>query len=80
MTLATLESATWWIFGFGTLSLLFLSKVWNTGRRPADLPPGPPTIPILGNLHQMPIDKPHIQLQKWAVEYGYVGRRLVEVS
>jgi hypothetical protein len=30
------------------------------------------TIPILGNLHQMPINQPHIQLQKWAQEYGCV--------
>lgn len=80
MTFAILGTATWWIFGFGALSVLFLSKVWNIGRRPADIPPGPPTIPILGNLHQMPIDKPHIQLQKWAAEYGYVRCFYVDLS
>jgi hypothetical protein len=80
MTLANLGTATWWVLGIGALSLLFLSKVRNIGRRPADIPPGPPTIPILGNLHQMPIDKPHIQLQKWATEYGYVRCHFVDLS
>jgi hypothetical protein len=56
--------------GFVVLSAVLVKKVLNIGRRPADIPPGPPTIPILGNLHQMPIDKPHLQLQKWAQEYG----------
>jgi hypothetical protein len=70
MALAELGTTTWLAMSFGVLSLLFLTQVWNIGRRPVDIPPGPPTIPILGNLHQMPIDKPHLQLQKWAEEYG----------
>ncbi|KAI4615649.1 hypothetical protein J4E80_006065 [Alternaria sp. BMP 0032] len=44
----------------------------NVGRRPADYPPGPPTLPIIGNLHLMPKEKPHLQFQKWAEEYGPV--------
>ncbi|KAI0473518.1 cytochrome P450 [Xylariaceae sp. FL0804] len=40
------------------------------GRRPADYPPGPPTVPVLGNLHQMPKEKIHLRLQEWAREYG----------
>jgi hypothetical protein len=64
-------SMTFWVYvGCVVLSVLFVKKVSNIGRRPADIPPGPPTIPILGNLHQMPTDKPHLQLQKWAQEYG----------
>lgn len=49
------------------LGLWRLSKV---GRRPAGYPPGPPTLPIIGNLHQIPYRKRHIQFQKWAQEYG----------
>ncbi|KAL7622129.1 hypothetical protein AAE478_007631 [Parahypoxylon ruwenzoriense] len=43
-----------------------------TGRRPKNYPPGPPTLPILGNIHLMPSHDTHIQLQKWAEQYGPV--------
>ncbi|KAH7383957.1 putative cytochrome P450 [Pyrenochaeta sp. MPI-SDFR-AT-0127] len=46
-----------------------LNKV---GRRPKDYPPGPPTLPLLGNLHQIPDTKRHIQFEKWARQYGPV--------
>ncbi|KAK0622035.1 cytochrome P450 [Bombardia bombarda] len=36
------------------------------------LSPGPPTLPLIGNLHQMPEHKNHLQFQKWANEYGPV--------
>ncbi|KAF2202007.1 cytochrome P450 [Delitschia confertaspora ATCC 74209] len=44
-----------------------LSKV---GRRPKGYPPGPPTLPLIGNLHQMPKKRAHVQFSKWAEEYG----------
>lgn len=43
----------------------------NVGRRPKDYPPGPPTLPLIGNLHQMPSKGSHHQFKKWAKEYGY---------
>ncbi|KAF2828007.1 cytochrome P450 [Ophiobolus disseminans] len=46
-----------------------LSKI---GRRPKGYPPGPPTLPLIGNLHLMPKEKPHLQFKKWAEEYGPV--------
>lgn len=70
MALATSSTAVL-LLAFVTSALYLLSKIWKIGTRPADIPPGPPTIPILGNLHQLPIDKPHVQLQKWAQQYGY---------
>ncbi|KAK3305140.1 uncharacterized protein B0T15DRAFT_370736, partial [Chaetomium strumarium] len=30
----------------------------------------PPTLPIVGNLHQMPTRDAHLQFEKWAREYG----------
>ena len=35
------------------LSILLLRKLSKLGSRPKDLPPGPPTVPILGNIHQV---------------------------
>lgn len=55
-----------------TATLLVLYKLRNVGRRPKDFPPGPPTLPIIGNLHQMPKEKAHLQFKKWADEYGPV--------
>ncbi|KAI1771735.1 cytochrome P450 [Hypoxylon cercidicola] len=52
---------------------LLLAVLWQlsrTGRRPKNYPPGPPTLPLIGNLHQIPRKKRHIQFEKWAREYG----------
>ena len=52
--------------------ILFLHRLTRIGQRPADYPPGPPTLPLIGNLHLMPKEKGHLQFQKWAEEYGPV--------
>lgn len=36
------------VLGVGVLTL---AKLVKTGQRPKDAPPGPPTLPLLGNLH-----------------------------
>lgn len=50
--------------------LVLLYRLSQVGRRPKGLPPGPPTIPILGNIHQIPKQYQHLQFEKWAREYG----------
>lgn len=61
----------WAVLGLmaSTLLLWQLSKI---GRRPSNYPPGPPTLPLIGNLHLMPKKHAHLQFQKWAEEYGPV--------
>ncbi|KAF2498985.1 cytochrome p450 monooxygenase [Lophium mytilinum] len=54
------------------VGVVVLWRLLKVGQRPKGMPPGPPTIPILGNLHQMPKESPHLQFQKWAEEYGPV--------
>lgn len=51
------------LFVVGALSLLV--QVLRLGRRPANYPPGPPTIPVFGNIHlvsQSSIPLTHHQL------------------
>lgn len=55
-----------------TVLTLFIYRCSRIGRRPAGYPPGPPTLPLIGNLHQMPKEKAHLQFQKWAETYGPV--------
>lgn len=47
-----------------TYTILFI------GRREKHLPPGPPTLPILGNIHQIPKKGAHFQFTEWAKQYG----------
>ncbi|KAF8990695.1 cytochrome P450 [Hymenopellis radicata] len=44
--------------------------IFTLGRRENTLPPGPPTLPVLGNLLQFPKDNIYIKLTDWAKEYG----------
>ncbi|KAH8892827.1 cytochrome P450 [Thozetella sp. PMI_491] len=40
--------------------------------RPPNFPPGPPVIPGLGNLHQIPLRQPYLTYTNWAKTYGPV--------
>ena len=56
---------------------IFLWQLSKIGRRPKDYPPGPPTLPVLGNLHQIPDKSRHLQFEKWAREYGPIFSLMV---
>ncbi|KAF2113642.1 cytochrome P450 [Lophiotrema nucula] len=58
-----------------SISVAALVLVWRLlhfGRREKHLPPGPPTIPILGNAHQIPKTGFHEQALVWSRQYGKI--------
>lgn len=44
-------SMLYYIAGAGALVLVAVYKVLQIGRRDPRMPPGPPTVPLLGNSH-----------------------------
>ncbi|KAJ7898542.1 cytochrome P450 [Mycena olivaceomarginata] len=49
------------------LTLCVAALLRKVGSREAGLPPGPPTVPVLGNVHIFPTEFPPLQ---WARRYG----------
>lgn len=49
-----------------TIILLVIRNI----RRKRHIAPGPPGLPILGNIFQLPANLQFIQLAEWAQEYG----------
>ncbi|KAF1843820.1 cytochrome P450 2D18 [Cucurbitaria berberidis CBS 394.84] len=55
------------------LCVLFLvHKLLRFGHRDKRLPPGPPTIPILGNAHLIPSHGLHLKFKEWSDKYGNI--------
>ncbi|KAK2053410.1 cytochrome P450 [Colletotrichum caudatum] len=61
----------------GPASLLFVylyvRHVLRPSRPDVNFPPGPPTVPFLGNLHRIPLTKPFLQFAEWGRAYGSHG-------
>lgn len=54
------------------LLLLLLIRFALSTLRPQGFPPGPPTIPGIGNLHQIPLTANFLQFASWARQYGSI--------
>ncbi|KAK7455761.1 hypothetical protein VKT23_010793 [Stygiomarasmius scandens] len=52
------------------VSTLCLFKLLTIGKRDKNYPPGPPTVPVLGNLHLFPTKKAYIRLTEWSRIYS----------
>ncbi|ORY55870.1 cytochrome P450 [Pseudomassariella vexata] len=55
------------------IGYLYFSFKTGPAKKTNNFPPGPPTVPFLGNLHQMPLKKSFIQFTEWSRIYGSHG-------
>ncbi|KII84423.1 hypothetical protein PLICRDRAFT_671374 [Plicaturopsis crispa FD-325 SS-3] len=58
------------LIGFAFVALWLAIRMARIGRREKGIPPGPPTLPVLGNLHMFPKEHAHLRLSEWAKVYG----------
>lgn len=64
-----------YLFGLCSLVVLALHRLYRFSRlsaRSEGFPPGPPTAPFIGNLHQLPIQRPELKFAELAREYGQI--------
>lgn len=66
------EMSSWLLSLLAVTAGIVIFKLRTAEQRPAGCPPGPPTLPIIGNLHHIPRKNAHVQFKKWADEYGPV--------
>ncbi|KAJ7844919.1 cytochrome P450 [Mycena olivaceomarginata] len=59
------------------LTLCVAALLRKVGSREAGLPPGPPTVPVLGNVHIFPIEFPHFKFTEWARKCGGIFRTVI---
>jgi cytochrome P450 len=57
--------------GIGLLTVLLLKRLWAY-LVDLPLPPGPPPLPLIGNVHQAPKSHAWLQYHEWSKKYGPV--------
>ncbi|KIY66959.1 cytochrome P450 [Cylindrobasidium torrendii FP15055 ss-10] len=57
----------------GSLALFLLQHFISARRRTNPLPPGPKGLPLLGNLNDVPSEKPWLTFAKWGELYGDIS-------
>ncbi|TVY56444.1 Cytochrome P450 monooxygenase patI [Lachnellula cervina] len=63
------------VYGLGVAIAVIsigIYRLLQVGKRDKRMPPGPPTLPILGNIHQIPTTGLFKQFREWSKEYGSV--------
>nr|XP_056712808.1 cytochrome P450 2K6-like [Euleptes europaea] len=60
------------LFALTLAYLWIMSNFWNS--RSQKFPPGPKQLPLIGNLHQMDLKRPHVTMLKFSKQYGPVFR------
>ncbi|KAK7946581.1 cytochrome P450 [Apiospora aurea] len=66
------------VLGSAALAVVFW-KTTKVGRRPQSWPPGPPTLPLIGNLHQIPRHNRHLHTVRYT-PWCWEGRAMVVLS
>ncbi|XP_021512344.2 cytochrome P450 2J4-like isoform X2 [Meriones unguiculatus] len=75
-TARSLAAAIWaalhlWILLLAAVTFLFLADFLKN-RRPRNHPPGPWSLPFVGNLFQMDLQKSHLVIQQFVKKYGNI--------
>ncbi|TFK49876.1 cytochrome P450 [Heliocybe sulcata] len=58
------------VIGAVAVAAFLLYRILRIGSREKFLPPGPPTIPLLGNLHIFPTHLAYLKMSEWNRQYG----------
>ncbi|XP_069830383.1 uncharacterized protein [Dendropsophus ebraccatus] len=66
-----LSLASYFVLVITVLYILNVLKTWNQNAVP-NFPPGPRCLPLIGNLHQMDLNKLHVSFSELAKKYGPV--------